>query len=103
MVETILPEVIQVVEINAVNAVTSVTDSPPKWMHQIVRRQQLLNRQYLKARQEFAGVWNDFLSAVQEVNEKYGTEFTAEQSFQEFQGQFSDEGFDAEEVDIEKS
>ena len=74
-------------------------NTEPEWLGKMVCRQHKLNDQHKKARQEFAAAWNDFLVAIQEVNDQRGTNFSAEQALQEFHGQISEEGFDADDKD----
>jgi len=61
----------------------------PPWLAKIVQRQGVLNRQYEAAHDKMVEAYNDFLSAIDEINEDYGTEFTFEQAAAEFQGEFA--------------
>lgn len=63
----------------------------PIWLQKMVRRQELLNKRYERARGEFAQAYNDFLMIIEETNDKYGTNFTFQQAIEEFGGDFADD------------
>ena len=65
---------------------TEVLNDMPHWIKKLILRQDQLNRRYEKAHSKFAGAYNDFLSAMDEINAQFGTSFTIEQALAEFQG-----------------
>ena len=69
-----------------VESKTEMLKDTPNWLIKLVLRQDQLNRRYEKAHSKFAAVYNDFLSAMDEINAQFGTSFTIEQSLTEFQG-----------------
>jgi len=77
---------------------TSV-DELPLWMKKIVRRQSILNKKYEFAHGQFATAYNDFLSAIDEVNSEHDTEFTFEQAVEEYGGMFANDAPDEVEDD----
>lgn len=66
----------------------------PDWLQKMIRRQELLNKRYEKAHGEFVESYNEFLMIIEEINDKYGTQFTFQQSIEEFGGEPVDSGSD---------
>jgi hypothetical protein len=69
-------------------------DFPP-WIQKILRQQVAHNKRYEKARALVAEAYNDFLSAISDVNNEHGTTFTIDQALAEWSGDYAPE---AEEV-----
>jgi len=69
-----------------VESKTEMLKDTPNWLIKLVLRQDQLNRRYEKAHSKFAVAYNDFISAMDEINDQFGTTFSLEQSLAEFQG-----------------
>ena len=63
----------------------------PLWMSRILQQQDTHNRNYEQAQAYFAEAWNDFLSAVQEINGEWGTNFSPEEALGEWGGEYAAE------------
>ena len=68
----------------------------PEWMLKIVRKQDRYNKIYETAHAFLAEANNELLMAIDDINQKFGTDFTFEQVVQDFGGQYS---FEAADVD----
>jgi len=69
----------------------SEVEELPPWLQKMVCRQELLNKKYEKAHEEFAESYNECLMNIEEINDKYGTNFTFRQAAEEFLGEFADD------------
>lgn len=69
----------------------------PPWLNKMVKRQDFLNRKYEYAHDLFAKAYNDFLSAIEDINSENDTHFTFHQAASEFKGYMAPEIFEDEE------
>jgi len=69
----------------------------PAWMVKLLTRQDQLNQRYERAHGKFADAYNEFLMAVVEINDKFGTSFSLEQALAEFEGGEADDADDEDE------
>ncbi len=76
-----------------VKLTTRQTAEPlPSWLTKMVHRQQSLNKRYERAQGQFASAYNEFLMAIEEINEQHGTNFSFQQAATDYQGLFADGG-----------
>ena len=73
-----------------------ITKSTPKWMAKIALQQQKAAERYKKACTMFAETWNIFLAEIEDINDKFDTQFSAEQAISDFGNMEADEDDDDE-------
>lgn len=91
-------------DIQKIEAFTPKASAPdfPAWIIKLLKRQDQLNKRYEKAHGKFAEAYNDFLGAVVEINDQFGTTFTLEEAVAEFEGQETDCACDDDDEDDDK-
>ena len=72
---------------------------PPTWMLKIVRRQIKINEHFELAKGMVAAAYNDFLDAIEEVNNKYGTNFDVHEIYGEYGGEYAPDAVERDEDD----
>ena len=55
----------------------------PPWLAGMVRKQIVIENRFEKAHSEFAEIYNEFLMMIDDLNERFGTNFTFEQAMAE--------------------
>lgn len=61
----------------------------PEWIQKILCRHEELNSRYEHAHSILASAYNEFLSAIEEINMEHGTEFTFAQVIEDFKGEYA--------------
>ena len=69
----------------------------PPWLAGMVRKQVTIENRFEKAHTEFAEIYNEFLMMLEDLNERFGTQFTVEQALTEFGNEITDECDDDDE------
>ena len=77
-------------------------EPPPVWMVRIVKRQLRINKQYEMARGLVAAAYNDLIDAIAEVNNQYGTDFSLDELYGTYAGDYAPDAVEREEGDDEE-